>query len=91
MSAKLAEGKVIVIDSLPDKAPHPDELKLKLLGKWSDNTKVIFVTSKEDSRSIKGALDLIQNFKQTESNGVNVLDLVNHDKIMFTQKSLEEF
>jgi ribosomal protein L4 len=62
-----------------------------ILGSRSEKTKFVVVTSKEDSQSIKGGLSLIKNFKQTDPNGVNVLDLVNHDKIVFTKKSLEEF
>ncbi len=91
LSAKLAEGKVIIVDQFPEKSPHPEDLKKSILGSRSDNTKMIVVTSKDDTQSIKGGLDLIKNFKQTDPNGVNVLDMVNHDKIVFTKKSLEEF
>lgn len=53
--------------------------------------KAIFVTPKAENQNFMWAQESLKNVKVVNPNEVNILDLVVHDKVIFTVESLQEF
>jgi len=56
-----------------------------------ENEKFLFVHPKYPNKKFKKSIESIQNYKAINPNQVNVKELLNHDKLVFTKKSLKEF
>lgn len=53
--------------------------------------KAVFVTPKTENKNFMLAQESLKNVKVVNPNALNLLDLVVHDKLVFTVESLQEF
>ena len=88
LSSKVAETNFVVLDALKLDAPKTKDF-VKVLTDLSIESKSLFVTADLDenvalsARNIPGATVLT-------AAGINVLDLVGHDKVVFTQAAVQK-
>ncbi|ATF10756.1 50S ribosomal protein L4 [Brevibacillus sp. HB1.2] len=86
LSAKVQSNEMLVLDALNIAAPKTKEMTVVLNNLKADR-KVLIVTSEYDqnvalaSRNIPGA-------KIVDAAGINVLDLVAHDKVIVTKEAI---
>lgn len=90
LSAKLAEGKVIIYDR--EEIQRRDPVMLKQSLPSTDNGhKYLFVHTKNVSEKFDKLLECVKDYKGVNANQVSVKDMVEYDKIIFTKDSLREF
>ncbi len=89
LSAKVQEGNIIVLDQFQLEAPKTKEFMQVMNNLKTDNLKTLFVTGDFNEnvtlsgRNIPGVTIL-------ESEGVNVLDVVAHAKLVVTKSAVEK-
>ena len=93
ISERLREGNIIIVDEIKlDDHKTKGFMKvmdsLELTGK-KKNTKTLFVDSLENSNLITSSKN-VQKTKVVNSYGVNVYDIIWHEKIVFTKAAVEE-
>lgn len=89
LSAKLAEGKIRVVDS--DKLEsHKTNALFKMLPTMGKKELFLFVTSKNVDKNFALAVANIDACKAVNPNQINVRDLLKFDKVIFTKESLAE-
>lgn len=77
LSAKLAEGKIIIYDQEDIAESDPVQLRKSLWHFQSgENEKYLFVTPKEPQKNFARAISLVKNYKPVNPNQVNVRDLL---------------
>lgn len=89
LSAKLAEGKIRVVDS-EKLETHKTNNLYKMLPDSGQKELYLFVTGKEVDPNFKLAAAGIDRCKAVNPNQINVRDLLKFDKIIFTKESLHE-
>ena len=90
LSGKLAEGKIIVIDSEKRESLKTKDLK-KVLIDTGDKELFLFVTPKFCDKNFILGMRNLKRYKTVNVNDLNILEILKFDKIVFTKKSLEEF
>lgn len=90
LSGKLAEGKIVVVDSEKCGSFKTKELK-KVLIDTGDKELYLFVTPKFCDGNFIKAMRNLKRYKSVDVNCLNILEILKFDKIVFTQKSLQEF
>ncbi|MBA5938153.1 MULTISPECIES: 50S ribosomal protein L4 [Leuconostoc] len=88
LSQKVAEGKLVVVDALSFEAPKTQDFK-KVLANLSVDTKTLVVVDEDNENAILSARNLT-NVQVMTTKGINVLDVVNADKLVIVQSSIEE-
>ena len=88
LSQKVAEGKLVVVDALSFEAPKTQDFK-KVLANLSVDTKTLVVVDEDNENAILSARNLT-NVQVMTTKGINVLDVVNADKLVSVQASIEE-
>jgi len=88
LSQKVAEGKLVVVDALLFEAPKTQDFK-KVLANLSVDTKTLVVVDEDNENAILSARNLT-NVQVMTTKGINVLDVVNADKLVIVQSSIEE-
>ena len=88
LSQKVAEGKLVVVDALSFEAPKTQDFK-KVLANLSVDTKTLVVVDEDNENAILSARNLA-NVQVMTTKGINVLDVVNADKLVIVQSSIEE-
>ncbi len=93
LSERLREGNLIIIDEINLDNPKTKEFvalmqKLELANK-DKQTKTLIVDSLDNSNLVLGSRN-VQKTKITNSFGVNIYDLLYHEKIVFSKKAVEE-
>lgn len=88
LSQKLADGKLVVVDALSFEAPKTQDFK-KVLANLSVDTKTLVVVDEDNENAILSARNLA-NVQVMTTQGINVLDVVNADKLVIVQSSIEE-
>lgn len=93
LSERLREGNIIIIDEISLDNPKTKEFvtmmnKLELADN-KNRTKTLFVDSLDNANLILASRN-IQKTKVTNSFGVNVYDLLYHEKIVLSKKAVEE-
>ncbi|MGY3743368.1 50S ribosomal protein L4 [Leuconostoc inhae] len=88
LSQKVADGKLVVIDALSFEAPKTQDFK-KVLANLSVDTKTLVVVDEDNENAILSARNLV-NVQVMTTKGINVLDVVNADKLVVVQSSIEE-
>lgn len=89
LSQKLTDNELVILDSLTLAAPKTKELVALLAGLKLEG-KVLLVS---DDNNIKLSAHNLPNVKVVPTNGLNVVDAVNYDKLVLTQvavKKIEE-
>lgn len=88
LSAKVLEQNFIVLESLMFDAPKTKDF-LKVLKDLSIEKKALFVTAELDEFVAKSARN-IPGVSVVSATGINVLDLLGHDKIVVTKAAVEK-
>ncbi|ORI68889.1 50S ribosomal protein L4 [Leuconostoc mesenteroides] len=88
LSQKVADNKLVVVDALSFKAPKTQDLK-KVLANLSADKKTLVVVDEDKENAILSARNLA-NVQVMTTKGINVLDVVNADKLVIVQSSIEE-
>ena len=88
LSSKVAETNFVVLDALKLEAPKTKEF-VKVLTDLSIESKALFVTADLDENVALSARN-IPGVTVLTAAGINVLDLVGHDKVVFTQAAVQK-
>ena len=88
LSSKVAETNFVVLDALKLEAPKTKEF-VKVLTDLSIESKALFVTADLDENVALSARN-IPGVPVLTAAGINVLDLVGHDKVVFTQAAVQK-
>lgn len=88
LSAKVLEENIIVLEGLTFDAPKTKDF-LKVLSNLSVAKKTLFVTAELDENVALSARN-IPGVTVVSATGVNVLDLVGHDKLVITKAAVEK-
>lgn len=88
LSQKVTEGKLVVVDALSFEAPKTQDFK-KVLANLLVDTKTLVVVDEDNENAILSARNL-SNVQVMTTKGINVLDVVNADKLVIVQSSIEE-
>ncbi|MDN6028438.1 MAG: 50S ribosomal protein L4 [Lactobacillus sp.] len=86
LSQKLADNELVILDSLTLAAPKTKELVALLAGLKLEG-KVLLVS---DDNNIKLSAHNLPNVKVVPTNGLNVVDAVNYDKLVLTQAAVKK-
>lgn len=88
LSAKVGEQNLVVLDALTLAAPKTKEFKA-ILGNLNIDKKALFVTADLDENVALSARN-IPGVTVLTATGINVLDLLGHDKVVFTKAAVEK-
>ncbi|RKJ72715.1 50S ribosomal protein L4 [Butyricicoccus sp. 1XD8-22] len=88
LSAKVVEQNLLVLDALQLDAPKTKDFKA-ILGNLNLDKKALFVTAELDENVALSARN-IPGVTVLTANGINVLDLLGHDKVVFTKAAVEK-
>ncbi|MCZ0703475.1 large subunit ribosomal protein L4 [Natronobacillus azotifigens] len=88
LSSKVKEDSLVVLESLAIDTPKTKEV-VKLLSALNVDVKALIVTADKDEVVAKSANNL-PNAKVLPLSGVNVIDLLTHDKLILTKEAAEK-
>ncbi|WP_391205628.1 50S ribosomal protein L4 [Psychrobacillus sp. L4] len=88
LSSKVHEESIVVLEGLAFDAPKTKEF-VKVLSGLSINKKALFVTADLDENVALAARN-IPGITVVSATGINVLDLVGHDKLVMTKAAVEK-
>ena len=88
LSQKVLDNSLVVVDALSFEAPKTQDFK-KVLANLSVDTKTLVVVDEDNENAILSARNLA-NVQVMTTKGINVLDVVNADKLVIVQSSIEE-
>jgi large subunit ribosomal protein L4 len=88
LSAKAKEENILVLESLSFETPKTKEFAAVLKG-LSVDTKALIVTDGLDEKVALSARN-IPGVTVVEANGLNVLDVVSHNKLIMTKSAVEK-
>ncbi|SDJ08870.1 50S ribosomal protein L4 [Natribacillus halophilus] len=88
LSAKVQEDALTVVDELSLDVPKTKDM-VTILSSLSAEQKTLIVTAEYNENLVKSANNL-PNVKTLSANGVNVLDVIHHDKVIITKEAAEK-
>jgi large subunit ribosomal protein L4 len=88
LSSKVLENNIVVLDSLVLEAPKTKEM-VKILNNLSVDRKALIVTADVNENITLSARN-IPGVTVVTANGINVLDVLNHDKLVITKAAVEK-
>src|ERR1041384_7931134 len=88
ISERLREGNLIIVDEWKFDAPKTREF-INTLGTLKLGGKTLIVDSLKNTKLMLASRN-VQTAKVVNSYGVNIYDLVNHQKLVLTPKTIEE-
>ena len=88
LSTKVLEQNLVVLDALTFDAPKTKDFKA-VLAALEINKKALFVTAEINENVILSARN-IPGVTVLTAEGINVLDLLGHDKVVFTQDAVKK-
>ena len=88
LSQKVADDKFIVVDALSFETPKTKEFSA-VLNSLNVAEKTLLVLDKENENAALSARNLA-NVTVTDAQNVNILDVVNNDKLVITQSALSQ-
>ncbi len=86
LSDKVKSGDFIVLESLDFDAPKTKQV-VKLLGDFNIEKKALFITG-EESMNVERSARNIPGVKAIHTLGLNVYDILNHDKLFITKDAI---
>lgn len=86
LSEKVADEKLLVVDELSFDKPKTKEFA-ELLGKLNVSTKTLVVLEDGNEKASLSARNL-ENVKVVSADGINTLDVADHDKVVITKAAL---
>lgn len=88
LSAKVLEQNFLVLDALTFDAPKTKDFKA-VLAALEINKKALFVTDEVNENAVLSARN-IPGVTVLSATGINVLDLLGHEKVVFTKAAVEK-
>ncbi|WP_027410236.1 50S ribosomal protein L4 [Anoxybacteroides tepidamans] len=88
LSSKVLENNIVVLDNLALEAPKTKEM-VKILSSLSVDRKALIVTADVNENVMLSARN-IPGVTVVTANGINVLDVLNHDKLVITKAAVEK-
>ena len=88
LSAKVVEQNFVVLDALTFNAPKTKDFKA-VLAALEINKKALFVTAELNENVVLSARN-IPGVTVLTAEGINVLDLLGHEKVVFTQDAVKK-
>ncbi|PDM39362.1 MULTISPECIES: 50S ribosomal protein L4 [unclassified Geobacillus] len=88
LSSKVLENNIVVLDNLTLEAPKTKEM-VKILNNLSVDRKALIVTDDVNENLTLSARN-IPGVTVVTANGINVLDVLNHDKLVITKAAVEK-
>ena len=88
LSQKVADDKLVIVDNFEFKAPKTKDFA-ESLNKLNVDTKALVVVENDNENTIKSARNL-NKVRVMQGKGINVLDLVNADKVVIDKTSIEQ-
>ncbi|KAF0993530.1 50S ribosomal protein L4 [Geobacillus sp. TFV-3] len=88
LSSKVLENDIVVLDQLSLEAPKTKEM-VKILNNLAVDRKALIVTDELNENVYLSARN-IPGVKVVAANGINVLDVLNHDKLVITKAAVEK-
>lgn len=88
LSAKVEAGELIVMDALAINEPKT-KVMVDMLGKLNVNRKALVVTAEQNMNVAKSGRN-IPGVMTMESTGLNVYDVLNHDKLVITKDAVNK-
>ncbi|GAD16656.1 50S ribosomal protein L4 [Lentilactobacillus otakiensis] len=88
LSEKVSDNKLVVVDTLKFDAPKTKEFA-ELLGKLDVSTKTLVVLEDDNEKAVLSARNL-ENVKVVSAQGINTLDVADHDKVVITKAALSQ-
>lgn len=88
LSTKVLGNDIVVLENLTIEAPKTKDM-VQVLNALSLNKKVLIVTADADQKVELSARN-IPGVTVVDANGVNVLDVMNHDKMVITKEAAEK-
>lgn len=88
LSTKVLDNDVVVLENLTIEAPKTKDM-IQVLNALSLNKKVLIVTADAD-QTVELSARNIPGVTVVDANGVNVLDVMNHDKMVITKEAAEK-
>lgn len=88
LSSKVLENNMLVLDGLAVEAPKTKEM-VSILNSLDVNRKALIVTADLNETVTLSARN-IPGITVVAANGINVLDLLNHDKIVITKEAVQK-
>ncbi|GMB10002.1 large subunit ribosomal protein L4 [Thermolongibacillus altinsuensis] len=88
LSSKVLENNIVVLDNLTIEAPKTKEM-VKILNNLSVDRKALIVTADVNENVMLSARN-IPGVTVVTANGINVLDVLNHDKLVITKAAVEK-
>jgi len=86
LSSKVADNEFVVLDSLSLAAPKTKDFA-KILSNLKADRKALVVVGEMDNTLALSSRN-IPGVKLVSAEGINVLDLLNHDKVIFTKDAV---
>ncbi len=86
LSDKLKSGDLIVLDNLDFEAPKTKQM-IKLLDDFKIENKALFITE-EPKENVQRSVNNIQGVKTIGALGLNVCDILYHDKLILTKDAV---
>ncbi len=87
LSAKYADGEIVVVDDIPVTEPKTKDMKTFLNGLGLKNVLIIVP---EYSKAVKLAARNIPQVDIAVAGRLNVYEVLAHDKLLFTRKTIEK-
>ncbi|EHL76510.1 MULTISPECIES: 50S ribosomal protein L4 [Bacillus] len=88
LSSKVNENNIVVVDTLNFDVPKTKEFT-KVLKNLSVDTKALVVTDGSNENVVLSARN-IPGVTVIDTNGINVLDVLGHDKLIMTKSAVEK-
>lgn len=88
LSSKVLDNDIVVLENLAIEAPKTKEM-VQVLNALSLDKKVLVVTADAD-QTIELSARNIPGVTVVDANGVNVLDVMSHDKMVITKEAAEK-
>jgi large subunit ribosomal protein L4 len=90
LAAKLADGKLIVVNSFEMKEPKTKEFRKALNSLQVDKTVLIVEEAKHESKNLGLSARNIQGLELLRSNEVHPYHLLRYDRVIFSQPAIEK-
>ncbi|KRK88438.1 50S ribosomal protein L4 [Lentilactobacillus sunkii] len=88
LSEKVSDDKLVVVDTLKFDTPKTKEFA-ELLDKLDVSTKTLVVLEDDNEKAVLSARNL-ENVKVVSAQGINTLDVADHDKVVITKAALSQ-
>ena len=88
LSEKVSDDKLVVVDTLKFDAPKTKEFA-DMLDKLNVSTKTLVVLEDDNEKAVLSARNL-ENVKVVSAQGINTLDVADHDKVVITKAALSQ-